>query len=92
METVIQIENLKKSFGSFEAIQDLTFSIRKGEIFGIIGPNGAGKTTTIEIIEGLQECSSGKVTVLGCDPWKDAKKIEGKHWCNVSTYKFTVKN
>lgn len=76
METVIQIENLKKSFGSFEAIQDLTFSIRKGEIFGIIGPNGAGKTTTIEIIEGLQECSSGKVTVLGYDPWKDAKKLK----------------
>jgi len=76
METVIQIENLKKSFGSFEAIQDLTFSIRKGEVFGIIGPNGAGKTTTIEIIEGLQECSSGKVTVLGYDPWKDAKKLK----------------
>ncbi|MDM5233121.1 ABC transporter ATP-binding protein [Lysinibacillus pakistanensis] len=76
METVIQIENLKKSFGAFEAIQDLTFSIRKGEIFGIIGPNGAGKTTTIEIIEGLQECSSGKVTVLGYDPWKDAKKLK----------------
>ena len=76
METVIQIENVKKSFGSFEVIRDLTFSIQKGEIFGIIGPNGAGKTTTIEIVEGLQECSSGKVTVLGYDPWKDAKKMK----------------
>lgn len=76
MEAVIQLENVKKSFGSFEAIQDLTFSIQKGEIFGIIGPNGAGKTTTVEIVEGLQECSSGKVTVLGYDPWKDAKKLK----------------
>ncbi|AVK85530.1 ABC transporter ATP-binding protein [Lysinibacillus sp. B2A1] len=76
MEEVIQIENVKKSFDSFEAIQNLTFSIQKGEIFGIIGPNGAGKTTTVEIVEGLQECSSGKVTVLGYDPWKDAKKLK----------------
>ncbi|MGY3189439.1 ABC transporter ATP-binding protein [Lysinibacillus sp. TE18511] len=76
MEAIIQIEKLQKSFGSFEAIRDLSFSIQKGEIFGIIGPNGAGKTTTIEIIEGLQECSSGKVSVLGYDPWKDAKKMQ----------------
>ncbi|MGE7674257.1 ABC transporter ATP-binding protein [Lysinibacillus sp. NPDC094403] len=76
MEAIIQIEKLQKSFGSFEAIRDLSFSIQKGEIFGIIGPNGAGKTTTIEIIEGLQECSSGKVSVLGYDPWKDEKKMK----------------
>ncbi|PEU19228.1 MULTISPECIES: ABC transporter ATP-binding protein [unclassified Bacillus (in: firmicutes)] len=78
MEVVIQIENLKKSFGTFEAVRDLSFSIQKGEIFGIIGPNGAGKTTTIEIIEGLQDCTSGRVEVLGYNPWKNSKQIKEK--------------
>ena len=66
-EDVIQVENLSKSFGKIKAVVDLSFNVRKGEIFGFLGPNGAGKTTTLSILEGLHKADGGKVTVLGMD-------------------------
>jgi ABC-2 type transport system ATP-binding protein len=66
-ETVIDVANLCKSFGKITAVDDLSFSVRKGEIFGFLGPNGAGKTTTLTILEGLQKADSGQVTLLGLD-------------------------
>jgi ABC-2 type transport system ATP-binding protein len=70
MENVIVVSNLKKSYKisnseALEALKNVNFSVKKGEIFGILGPNGAGKTTTLEIIEGLKQQTSGEVTVLG---------------------------
>lgn len=66
---VIEVENLKKSYltkrGHFEALKGVSFSVEKGEVYGILGPNGAGKTTTLEIIEGLKQQTSGSVKVLG---------------------------
>ncbi|RDY71129.1 ABC transporter ATP-binding protein [Halobacillus trueperi] len=75
MEHVIQVENLSKSFGTTQAVKNLSFKVRKGEIFGIIGPNGAGKTTTLEILEGIQKPTSGEVEVLGLNPEKQLREL-----------------
>ena len=61
MSTVMRVENLTKNFGSVEAVRGLTLEIPEGQCFGLLGPNGAGKTTTIEIMEGIQLPSDGKV-------------------------------
>ncbi|MFQ6114580.1 MAG: ABC transporter ATP-binding protein [bacterium] len=65
---VVQVENLRKVYGSVVAVDDISFEVYEGEIFGMVGPNGAGKTTTIECIEGLRPPDRGKVQVLGLDP------------------------
>lgn len=64
---MIQVKNLKKNYGKTVAVDDLSFDVFKGEIFGILGPNGAGKTTTLEIIETILEKTSGQVLVDGLD-------------------------
>ncbi len=76
MEEVIQVEGLVKRFGSVTAVDGVSFAVRKGEIFGLIGPNGAGKTTTLEIIEGLQRPSQGRVKVLGLDVGGEAAQVK----------------
>ena len=68
MKPVIEISGLKKSYGAFTAVKDLSLTINQGEIFAILGPNGAGKTTTVEILEGFRSADSGSITVLGVDP------------------------
>jgi ABC-2 type transport system ATP-binding protein len=68
MNEIIQVEELTKKYGSLNAVKDVTFSVRRGEIFGLLGPNGAGKTTTVEILQGLRTYDSGRVRVLGLDP------------------------
>lgn len=83
MNSVISVKNLKKIYignnkSSIEAIKDVSFSVEKGEIFGILGPNGAGKTTTLEIIEGLKTQTSGKVEVLGLDNQQNSEEIRKK--------------
>jgi len=69
------VQHLVKRYGEFYAVNDVSFSIREGEIFGIIGPNGAGKTTTVECISGLRVPDSGSVRVYGLSPQKDRNKI-----------------
>jgi ABC-2 type transport system ATP-binding protein len=64
----IAVSNLRKSYGSFEALRDVSFEIEAGEVFGLLGPNGAGKTTTVEILEGYRRRDGGTVEVLGTDP------------------------
>ncbi len=77
MSTVIEVASLTKRFGSLTAVDDVSFSVERGEIFGLLGKNGAGKTTTVEILEGYQSPDEGRVQVLGVDPkkgggaWKD---------------------
>jgi ABC-2 type transport system ATP-binding protein len=68
---VVQVEHLHKTYGSVVAVDDVSFHVRRGEIFGIVGPNGAGKTTTIECIEGIREAESGTLKVLGMHPVRD---------------------
>ncbi len=70
---VICVENFVKNYGKFTAVENLSFTVQQGEIFGIVGTNGAGKTTTVECLAGLRKPSSGKITVLGLDPQKDER-------------------
>ncbi len=65
----IEVYDLKRSYGELRAVDGISFSVRKGEVFSLLGPNGAGKTTTIEILEGLREKDSGTTKVLDMDPW-----------------------
>jgi ABC-2 type transport system ATP-binding protein len=69
----IVVRNLRKSYGSTEALRGLDFEVAKGEVFGFLGPNGAGKTTTIEILEGYRPRSAGEATVLGADPGRPSR-------------------
>ena len=73
---VVQVEGLTKRYGDLAAVDDVSFSIRAGEAFGILGPNGAGKTTTLECIEGLLTPTSGAIRVLGMDIGRDAERIK----------------
>ncbi len=66
--TAIVVEDLRKSYGDYEALRGVSFEIAAGEVFGLLGPNGAGKTTTVEILEGYRRRDGGSVTVLGADP------------------------
>src|ERR1700722_13912727 len=77
MPPVIKVENLVKEYQEhFQAVRGISFSVEKGEAFGILGPNGAGKSTTLEILEGLREQTSGKCTILGLDNLKDMNEIK----------------
>ena len=76
MTEAIRVENLVKKFGSLVAVDDVSFSVQQGEIFGILGPNGAGKTTTLEIIEGLQHPTGGRTSVLGMDSQKERLEVK----------------
>ena len=78
MEPAVQVENLVKRFGSFTAVDGVTFAVERGEVFGILGPNGAGKTTTLEIIESLQKPTEGRVSVLGLDVQSNAAKVKAR--------------
>jgi ABC-2 type transport system ATP-binding protein len=74
----IQVSKLKKYYGSLKAVDEISFQVNNGEVFGLLGPNGAGKTTTIEILEGLRERDGGDVKVLGFDPWKNGYEVHKK--------------
>jgi ABC-2 type transport system ATP-binding protein len=71
----ITVQHLVKRYGEFYAVNDVSFSISEGEIFGIIGPNGAGKTTTVECISGLRAPDSGSINIYGLSPQKDRNRI-----------------
>ncbi len=73
---VVRVEGLTKRYGELTAVDDVSFSIRAGEAFGILGPNGAGKTTTLECIEGLLTPTAGAIRVLGMDIGRDAERIK----------------
>lgn len=68
---IIEVDNLRKTYGSLVAVDNISFQVFRGEIFGMVGPNGAGKTTTIECIEGLRKPDGGRIRVLGLDPIED---------------------
>ena len=73
---MIRVEGLTKSYGQLTAVDNVSFSVRPGEVFGILGPNGAGKTTTLECIEGILDPTAGSISVLGMDIAQDAKRIK----------------
>src|SRR5271154_158133 len=73
---VIQVSGVRKTYGSTVAVDEVSFDVFDGEIFGLIGPNGAGKTTTMECIEGLRTPDRGSIAVLGLDPFRDVYKLQ----------------
>jgi ABC-2 type transport system ATP-binding protein len=75
MAQAIEVNDLRKFYGSVRAVDGITFHVLEGEIFGMVGPNGAGKTTAIECIEGLRRPDGGGATVLGMDPQRDGYEL-----------------
>src|SRR5689334_16332796 len=73
---VIEVAHLRKLYGSTVAVDDVSFEVFEGEIFGLIGPNGAGKTTTMECVEGVRKADAGRAMVLGLDPGRDAYALQ----------------
>lgn len=75
-EYAVTVENLEKRFGTFQAVDKVSFQVKRGEIFGFLGPNGAGKSTTIRMLCGIVTPTAGKASVLGFDVFNDAEKIK----------------
>ena len=73
---IIQVKDLRKSYGDLKAVDGVSFSVSAGEVFGILGPNGAGKTTTVEILEGMREPDGGTVMVNGIDVQKNPRAVK----------------
>ncbi len=73
---VIEVSGIRKTYGKTVAVEDVSFEVSDGEIFGLIGPNGAGKTTTMECVEGIRRPDRGAITVLGLDPFRDAHEVQ----------------
>jgi ABC-2 type transport system ATP-binding protein len=75
LDLVIEVENLRKTYGKTVAVDDISFSVAEGEIFGMLGPNGAGKTNAIECLQGLRVPDSGKLSVLGLNPQSEIRAL-----------------
>jgi ABC-2 type transport system ATP-binding protein len=75
-QSVITVAGVRKTYGKTVAVEDATFDVHDGEIFGLIGPNGAGKTTTMECVEGIRKPDRGEISVLGLDPFRDVYKLQ----------------
>src|SRR6187200_3070029 len=76
MTSIITVANIHKHYGKTIAVDDVSFDVRQGEIFGLIGPNGAGKTTTLECVEGLRVPDAGRIRLFGLDPVRDAAALQ----------------
>lgn len=74
-EVIVSIKHFRKTYGSNIAVDDLSFEVEKGEIFGLLGPNGSGKTSTLETLEGIRKPDGGEVAVLGMEPQHQQKKL-----------------
>ena len=77
-EPALVADGLRRSYGRFEAVRGVSLQVRRGELFALLGTNGAGKTTTIEVLEGLQPPSAGRVRVLGMDPIRDRAAVRSR--------------
>ncbi|MFC4388886.1 ATP-binding cassette domain-containing protein [Gracilibacillus marinus] len=76
--SVMDVQHITKKFGSFVALNGVTFQLEKGEVYGFIGPNGAGKSTTLRILLGIVKATSGEATIFGKNVWKEAVSIHEK--------------
>ena len=75
LKSIIEVQNLRKTYATTVAVDDISFMVSEGEIFGLLGPNGAGKTTTVECLQGLRHPDSGDIHVLGLDPRTQAQEL-----------------
>jgi len=76
MRPVIEVSAIRKTYGRTVAVDEASFTVNEGEIFGLIGPNGAGKTTTMECVEGIRKPDRGAISVLGLDPFRQVYKLQ----------------
>jgi ABC-2 type transport system ATP-binding protein len=83
MGSVIEVDNLRKRYGSQVAVADVSFQVAQGEIFGLLGRNGAGKTTTVECLQGLRRADGGRVRVLGMDPQRHTQQLRRRIGCQL---------
>jgi ABC-2 type transport system ATP-binding protein len=83
MGSVIEVDNLRKRYGAHVAVEDVSFQVRQGEIFGLLGRNGAGKTTTVECLQGLRRANGGRVRVLGLDPQRQTQQLRRRIGCQL---------
>lgn len=74
-DAVIQVQDFRKTYGDFTAVDGISFTVQRGEIFGLLGPNGAGKTSTLECLEGLRSPNGGSLRIAGINPTTNAKKL-----------------
>lgn len=74
-EFVVSVHNLTKRYGNINAVDGISFDVGKGEVFGLLGPNGAGKTTTLECLEGMRQSDGGDLSVCGCNPQQDTRRL-----------------
>jgi ABC-2 type transport system ATP-binding protein len=74
---IVAVKNLKKMYGSFTAVDGISFSVAQGEVFGFLGPNGAGKTSTINMMIGLSRPTEGEIVIGGIDARRQMKKAQG---------------
>ena len=78
MDVVVSVDGLRKTYGSVVAVEDVSFEVTRGEIFGLLGPNGAGKTTTVECLQGLRRPDGGRLRVLDLDPQTQSAELRGR--------------
>jgi len=103
MGNILEVQNLKKSFGGIHAVKDVSFNIKEGEVLALVGPNGSGKSTCVNLISGMYSLDAGKITFMGKDITKDKmeKRVEmgmgrtfqtPKPFTNLSVYEsvFTI--
>jgi ABC-2 type transport system ATP-binding protein len=74
-DDVVTVDGFRKVYGSFVAVDGISFAVQRGEVFGLLGPNGAGKTSTLECLEGLRAPTSGSLDIMGVDPSHDGRKL-----------------
>jgi len=76
VQPVVRVSGIRKVYGPTVAVDDISFDVEPGKIFGLIGPNGAGKTTTMECVEGLRTPDRGSIAVLGLHPIRDVRALQ----------------
>jgi ABC-2 type transport system ATP-binding protein len=84
-ESIVSVRSFRKCYGSTVAVKDLTFDVKKGEIFALLGPNGSGKTSTLESLEGLRRPEGGSLTVAGIDPSRQPRKLANRIGVQLQT-------
>ncbi|MFC2012094.1 ABC transporter ATP-binding protein [Chloroflexota bacterium] len=85
MSAILECEHVVKRYGDLVAVNDVSFQVEEGEIFGLVGPNGAGKTTLIEMIEGLRKPDGGSIKALGLDPTRQTDELQEKIGVQLQT-------
>ncbi len=89
-EPILEVTGLNIFYGSFQAVRDVSFAVKPGEIFGLLGPNGAGKTSTLSAVEGLLKPQSGRIMVAGFDSARESIACSCGTGCATTGHEFSI--